>query len=117
MSSSKGKVTSRRGRTYFSDKDKNMFMRILREGEKGRFWKTIAQGSGSVTNQNRHDVWVAVAKHFSEAIGISTDSKQCKDLWSRIKEATKKRHDKQLSQFKSSCSCKKIGYQTTKIKQ
>ena len=95
MSSSKGKVTSRRGRTYFSDKDKNMFMRILREGENGRF------GSGSVTNQNRHDVWVAVAKHFSEAIGISTDSKQCKDLWSRIKEATKKRHDKQLSQFKS----------------
>ena len=28
----------------------------------GCFWKTIVVGDGDVTNQDRHDSWVAVAK-------------------------------------------------------
>ena len=46
-----------------------------------------------VTNQSRHDNWVAVSKHFSEAMEAEFTSKQFKGLWSRIKESIKKNHD------------------------
>ena len=64
-----------------------------KESEDGRFWEVIIKGGGSVTNQSRHDKWVAVSKHFSEAMEAEFTSKQFKGLWSRIKESIKKNHD------------------------
>ena len=76
----------------------------LKESEGGRFWEVIVKGGGSVTNQSRHDTWVAVSKHFSEAMEAEFTSKQCKDLWSRIKESLNKNHDSGLTKFKKNCS-------------
>ena len=57
-----------------------------------------------VTNQSRHDNWVAVSKHFSEAMEAEFTSKQFKGLWSRIKESLKKNHDLGFTKFKKDCS-------------
>ena len=76
-----------------------MFITILKESEGGRFWEVIVKGGGSVTNQSRHDTWVAVSKHFSEAMEAEFTWKRCKDLWSRIKESLKKNHDSGLSKL------------------
>ena len=55
-------------RKVISPKEKDLFLTILNESEGGRFWEVIVKGGGRVTNQSRHDTWVAVSKHFSEAI-------------------------------------------------
>ena len=87
-----------------SQKEKDLFITILKESEGGRFWEVIVKGGGSITNQSRHDTWVAVSKHFSEAMEAEFTSKQCKDLLSRIKESHKKNHDSGLTKFKKDCS-------------
>ena len=91
-------------RKSISPKEKDLFVTILKESEGGRFWEVIVKGGGRVTNQSRHDTWVAVSKHFSEAMEAEFTSKQCKDLWSRIKEGLKKNHDSGLSKLKKDCS-------------
>ena len=87
-----------------SPKEKDLFITILKESEGGRFWEVIVKGGGSVSNQSRHDTWVAVSKHFSEAMDAEFTSKQCKDFWGRIKEGYKKNNDSGLSKFKKDCS-------------
>ena len=69
----------------------------------GCFWKTIVVGDGDVTNQDRHDSWVAVAKQFSEVMAMEFTPKQCKDVWFRIKASKKIRHDS-ISLFKEDCA-------------
>ena len=91
-------------RKVISPKEKDLFITILKESEGGRFWEVIVKGGGSVTNQSRHDTWVKVSKHFSEAMEAEFTPKQCKDLWGRIKEGLKKNHDSGLSKFKKDCS-------------
>ena len=54
-----------------------------------------------------------MSKHFSEAMEAEFTSKQCKDLWSRIKEGNKKNHDSGLSKFKKHCSKTSGGLSTT----
>ena len=55
-------------RKAISPKEKDLFVTILKESEDGRFWEVIVKDGCSVTNQSRHDTWVAVSKHFSEAM-------------------------------------------------
>ena len=71
-------------------KEKDLFVTILKKSEGGRFWEVIVKGGSSVTNPSRHDTWVVLSKHFSEAMEAEFTSKQCKDLWSGIKEGLKK---------------------------
>ena len=42
--------------------------------------------------------------NFSEAMKAEFTSKQCKDLWSRIKESLKKNHDSGLTKLKKNYS-------------
>ena len=91
-------------RKVISPKEKDLFVTILKKSEGGRLWDVIVKDGGSVTNQSRHDTWVAVSKHFSEAMEAEFTLKQCKDLWSSIKEGLKKIHDSGLSKFKKECS-------------
>ena len=44
----------------FSPRDKEIFLSIMKTPEGGRFWNIIVVGDGDVTNQDRHDSWVAV---------------------------------------------------------
>ena len=45
-----------------SEENNELFLLIMKMSDGGRFWKTIVVGDGDVTNQDRHDSWVAVAK-------------------------------------------------------
>ena len=45
-----------------------------------------------------------MSKHFSEDMEAEFTSKQCTDLWSRIKERLNKNHVSGLSKFKKDCS-------------
>ena len=80
-------------RTNISEENKELFLSIMKTSDGGRFWKTIVVGDGEVTNQDRHDSWVAVAKQFSEVMAMEFTPKQYKDLWFRIKASKKIKHD------------------------
>ena len=55
--------TMMKKRTNISEENEELFLyKIMRTSDGGCFWKTIVVGDGDVTNQDRHDSWVAVAK-------------------------------------------------------
>ena len=68
----------------------------MKTSDGGRFWKTIVVGDGDVTNQDRHDSWVAVAKQFSKVMAMEFTTKQCMDLWFRMKASKKIKHDSKI---------------------
>ena len=85
--------TMMKKRKNISEENKELFLSIMKTSDGGRFWKTIVVGDGDVTNQDRHDSWVAVAKQFSEVMAMEFTPKQYKDLWFRIKASKKIKHD------------------------
>ena len=96
------KSTKRKGRTGYTDNEKEIFMNIMKTSEGGKFWKVIVESKGGTTNSSRHDVWVQVAKIFNESTGKNLDSSQIKALWGRIKIERKKKHDNK--KYKEACA-------------
>ena len=95
-------TTKRKGRTGYTDNEKEIFMNIMKTSEGGKFWKVIVESKGGTTNSSRHDVWVQVAKIFNESTGKNLDSTQIKALWGRIKIERKKKHDNK--KYKEACA-------------
>ena len=91
MSKGNSEVKTRKSRTTFEEKDKKIFVSIIKSSEGGRFARVITSKDPesecsvtSATNQQRHDVWKDVSKVFSQSIGKDIDNDQCK----RCKEKT-----------------------------
>ena len=97
---SSGEVRKRKPRTSFDEKDKRIFLNIIKNSEGGRFARVITSKDSEsessatpATNQQRHDVWKDLSKIFSQSISKDVDNEQCKQLWFRIKGDAKKKHD------------------------
>ena len=108
---SSGDLKKRKPRTSFNEKDKRIFLNIIKNSEGGRFAKVITSKDSEsesnaipATNQQRHDVWKDLSKIFSRSISKEVDNEQCKQLWFRIKGEAKKKHDGKVMSFKRTCA-------------
>ena len=91
----------KKDRNVYSGWEKKIFIEICKNTDGGKIWKVVTEGTS--TNQQRHDAWLKVAKLFSEAIGKQHDAVKVRTLWGRIRDGTKKKHDKKRIQFTKEC--------------
>ena len=96
----------KRPRNNYEQKEKEIFLSILKNSEGGKLWNIITQGTAKA--QTRHDVWLKVTELFNESTGRKLNFKQIKALWLRIKDNTKKKHDNAAvsreKEFNRSCA-------------
>ena len=111
MSKGNSEVKTRKSRTTFEEKDKKIFVSIIKSSEGGRFARVITSKDPesecsvtSATNQQRHDVWNDVSIIFGRSIGKDVSANQCKQLWCRMKADAKKEHDSKTLKFKRTCA-------------
>jgi hypothetical protein len=86
-----GKAKNQRKRNTFDQKEKEIFLNIMKQSHGGKFWKTITEGVPN--KQKSHDVWLEVTLIFNDATGKELDYKQIKAMWNRLKDGAKKKHD------------------------
>ena len=84
------KSEGRLRKNIFSDNEKDMFVNILKTSENGYFWKVLVEDSESSSITEKHDVWVKVAKLFSEVTKKSIDVLHARKLWSRMHSKARK---------------------------
>ena len=94
----------KRRRTNIDERDKQLFVSILRELDGGKIWKIIKEGTS--TNQTRYDAWERVTKEFNEATGKGLNREQVRAMYMRIKDKQKKKKDAKAidRDFRKSCS-------------
>ena len=75
----------RQPRTSFDEKDKRIFLNIIKNSEGGKFVKVITSKESEsessltpATNQQRHDLWKDLSRIFSRSISKEVDNEQCK---------------------------------------
>ena len=94
-------------RNFFDKREKEIFLSILQQSESGRLWKVITEGTSK--NQEKHDVWTKVAKLFSENTGKNIDFIKAKQMWFRLKDSSKKKHDVNVIDKNFNKECAKTG--------
>ena len=94
-------------RNFFDKREKEIFLSILQQSESGRLWKVITEGTSK--NQEKHDVWTKVAELFSENTGKNIDFIKAKQMWFRLKDSSKKKHDVNVIDKNFNKECAKTG--------
>ena len=78
---------SKRKRTPFEERERQILCQIIKEVDGGKAWKIIKEGTG--TNAQKCVAWEKVKDLFNEATGKSCDRKQIQELFDRIKDKKK----------------------------
>ncbi|WP_416879601.1 hypothetical protein, partial [Litorimonas sp.] len=86
----------------WSTVDKTILIRLLHNEDGGKLGKLIEDGLK--TNTQKHEMWVTVARMYSDRIGRTVDSGTVRKLYTRIKANQKTSYDKLEVQYKKACS-------------